>query len=329
MENTVVHELESYALFQDADSSVLKLNATLEKYGYHFICVNLNEFESNFSHVVGLEKGFISKSKSELAQIGVSVATEIIENIRALYGIDFFMQVLKNNEIILLKKIENDKQIVVDNKIDGTDNVKGLKLLQAFSNSLLTQLRLLEQGPVYASNLFQIRKEQRFIVSNLFGPHKQSLNIGTYSIDDHDVEEFKKTFVPEFKPNLLVELAINNYNLCYDITDLKIRFTILMMCLESLFNHGFDQISHTTSRHLSIIISSTDEEFQKNYGRIKKLYDIRSKIVHGAKFKEEKDLYLYTTDLYELVRTAIKYCLPLEMNREDLFKKLNAMGFSK
>lgn len=98
-----------------------------------------------------------------------------------------------------------------------------------------------------------------------------------------------------------------------------------MTCLESLMNLGSHQITHTVSRHLSLIISNSIAEFQTNYVRTKELYDIRSSIVHGGKINE--DLTKVTTELHDKVRSVINYCLKLNVDKKTLFAKLNAAGF--
>ena len=98
-----------------------------------------------------------------------------------------------------------------------------------------------------------------------------------------------------------------------------------MTCLESLFNLGKDQIAHTISRHLALILSSDKDEFKINYARIKKLYNIRNGIVHGVEYKGNlMDDYI---DLCEKVRRAINYCNTAGLTKEQLFEHLNLSGF--
>ena len=139
------------------------------------------------------------------------------------------------------------------------------------------------------------------------------------------IKELSEKFVKGFKSNSLTELSISNFNLSYEISDLKTRYITLMTCLESLFNQGRDQITHTVSRHLTLIISNSEKEFQENYYRVKNLYGLRSAIVHGSSTKE--NLSDATSELQNKVRQAINYCLQLNYNKKELFDKLNSMGF--
>ena len=98
-----------------------------------------------------------------------------------------------------------------------------------------------------------------------------------------------------------------------------------MTCLESLFNLGKDQIAHTIARHLSIIISKDKAEFNTNYSRIKKLYNIRNSIVHGGEYK--RDIVQDYLELSNKVRAAINYCNVEGLTKEKLFEELNSRGY--
>src|SRR5690606_26635296 len=114
-------------------------------------------------------------------------------------------------------------------------------------------------------------------------------------------------------------------NMVYDLPDGRLRIITLITCLESLFNLGRDQIAHTISRHLSIIISDSKDQFKENYLHLKKLYNIRSSIVHGGDYKGNViNDYL---ELSDKVRTAIRYCNIPDLTKEKLFDDLNAKGF--
>ena len=128
-----------------------------------------------------------------------------------------------------------------------------------------------------------------------------------------------------FNPNQLTELAIDNFNLSYNIVDVRTKYLSLMTCLESLFNTSTNQISHTVSRHLALIISKNIDEFNNNYRRIKELYGIRNRIVHGGTVSE--DISKATDDLQEKARIAINDCLKTNLNKLQLFEKFNVMGY--
>ena len=317
--------VETFAVFQDVDASILKLNPTMEKYGYQFICISIKEFESDFSHLVGLKKGFESKEITHLSDVDIYVSSEFIHAIINFYGNKFFGKTLKKNEFILLKKLEDYEQIVMNGSVNTSGAIKCLASLRSFSSVLLTQLRLLSVGPIYLLGVFQIEKIERFVTSSMLGPTKHNTLMGDFDIQDEQADEFERTFNANFTPTPLTELAINNYNLAYDITDQKTRYVVLSICLESLFNVSKDQITHTISRHLSLVISIDEQEFQSNYKRIKKLYGIRSTIVHGNSKNDDigNDLY----ELFNLVRRAIIYCQRTNLDQKQLFDKLNAKGF--
>lgn len=56
MINVGKYTFESYAHIFNADRSILKLNPTIEKFGYKFLWVDASDFESNFSEIVNIPK---------------------------------------------------------------------------------------------------------------------------------------------------------------------------------------------------------------------------------------------------------------------------------
>jgi len=133
-----------------------------------------------------------------------------------------------------------------------------------------------------------------------------------------------------YKENKLIELALNNFNLSYDIIDLKTRFVTLTTSLESLFNYGKGEITHIISRHLALVVSSNKDEFYFNCKAIKKLYGVRSAIVHGS--TQSADLMGLILQLEDYVRRAINYCSTLSdtlfPDTKALFEFLNSAGYS-
>jgi Apea-like HEPN len=88
---------------------------------------------------------------------------------------------------------------------------------------------------------------------------------------------------------------------------------------------GKDQIAHTIARHLSVIISKDKPQFNINYSKIKKLYNMRNSIVHGGEYKG--DIIQDYLDLSNKVRAAINYCNKGDLTKEKLFEELNSTGF--
>lgn len=315
------HIIESYAHIVNADRSILKLNPTIEKFGYSFIWVDATEFEKNFSDIVS-----IPKSDKRLLTIiigrdqhGISheLHNALVHN--ATFG-QMFMH-MEFPGLLLLKKNATFK--ITGGTGDFIIEHKEFTSFYSFVSDLILQLRLYKIGEIRCSQFFHMTSVTRDI--SLRKTELSSGSRGDFTISDEEAEKLSGSLKIKYESNELTELAIKNFSIVYDIPDGRIRFITLMTCLESLFNLGKDQIAHTIARHLSVILSEDKEQFKENYSRIKKLYNMRNSIVHGGEHKG--DLIADYLDLSEKVRRAINFCNKPKLTKEKLFEDLNTSGF--
>lgn len=315
------YTFESYALVLNADNTVLKLNPTIEKFGYKFVWVDATEFERNFSEIVNIPK---SDDRQLTIIIGRNQHGISHELHNALVHNPTFGQMFMHMEypgILLLKKL-TDFEVTKDTMGIIVEQ-KEFHEFDKFATDLLLQLRLFKIGEIRYSQFFQITSESRQI-----GMRNSNISIGAYgdyTLSDEEVEKLSSKLVAKYENNSMTELAIKNFSTVYDLPDGRIRFITLVTCLESLFNLGKDQIAHTIARHLSIILSTDKESFNENYKKIKKLYNTRSSIVHGGEYKG--NIIQDYLELSDKVRTAITYSNIPNMTKEKLFEDLNTKGF--
>src|SRR5205085_9197009 len=79
-----------------------------------------------------------------------------------------------------------------------------------------------------------------------------------------------------------LQLAFNSFIEYYNVEDEKLKFVMLMIALESIFNKSNQEpIKHIISRHAALTITRDKQKFHEKVERIKFLYDLRSWIVHG------------------------------------------------
>ena len=321
MINTGKYTFESYAHILNADRSILKLNPTIEKFGYAFIWVDASDFESNFSEIVNVPKRQDRPLTIMIGRQHHGISHELHNALVHTPPFGQMFMLMEYPGILLLQKL-TDFEI----KGDHTDFIieqNEFSAFYAFANDLMLQLRLFKIGEIRYSQFFHITSETRQI-----GLRKNEISIGSagdYTLTDDETEMLSKKLVAKYEYNTLTELAIKNFSVVYDLPDGRIRFITLMTCLESLFNLGKDQIAHTTARHLSIIISEDRFQFNSNYSRIKKLYNMRNSIVHGGEYKG--DIIQDYLDLSNKVRAAINYCNVGKLTKEKLFEELNSRGF--
>jgi Apea-like HEPN len=286
IDNISYYAVESYAFFKNIDSSALAINPYLEKFGYKFVAIDLQDLEKNFSSLFTLPKYFVPEDKVSLHNQSIEITYEFYE---ALINSPFYsFALLEGEKVIFLKKSDDTIQKEVNNTIEIADTAQTLRSLKDLSDALLQQFRLFKNGHIECPIRFQMRKESRAVFCRTIdGNSIASLGLPLYSLTTSEVETFGHNFSETFSANSLSELAISNFNLAYRITDQKTKYITLMTCLESLLNLGKEQITHTVSRHLALIISTSETDFQLNYTRMKKLYDIRSQISHGKTTKED------------------------------------------
>lgn len=315
------HTLESYAHILNADKSILKLNPALEKFGYQFIWVDATEFDRNFSEILNVPKSDDRPLTIVIGRDGHGISHELHN---ALVHTQIFGTLFLHMEypgIILLQKLDNFR--ISGPESDYAIQIKELATFIVFVQDLLLQLRLFKNGEIRCSQLFHISSLTRQIAFR-----KREIEIGSkgdYSLTDDEAKQLFNKIIAKYETNQLTELAVKNFSVVYDLPDGRIRFITLMTCLESLFNLGKDQIAHTISRHLSVIVSDNMEQFQENYKKIKKLYNTRNSIVHGGEHKG--DIMHDYLELSNKVRSAINYCNVPELTKEKLFEDLNSRGF--
>lgn len=86
-----------------------------------------------------------------------------------------------------------------------------------------------------------------------------------------------------------INRALNFFYTSFDSNSEAIRFIMLISSLESLFNYKLSSQNSITKRvsELSAKILSVfnQEKCEENYNKVKKIYNIRSKYIHGEKNK--------------------------------------------
>ncbi len=250
------YTVETYAFFPNINKSILGTNSFLEKFGYKFLHFDLEELEKKFSDLFSLPKNFQSEVRILLEDSDISISTEFYQAItnNSFFGSGFIM----DKEIFFLKRIMDFDQEAINNIIKNTISIKVFGELQRFVDNLRLQFRLFKKGDIFCPIQFQISKENRNVTPKYSGRNRKTSELKKFNLSQGEIETFANSFKTDFKANPLTELAIQNFNLSYEISDLKTRYITLMTCLESLFNQNRDQIAHTISKHLALMISNSN-----------------------------------------------------------------------
>lgn len=353
MAGTYSYRVESYAQIMNLDRSVLKLNPVLEPIGYKFVRISLQELEKNFSDLFGFPTNFksenictishydgpmpsagrsirevIERDREEKIAKGIpieEIETTISGEFQELVLHTFFggHELIQEREMIFLKRIEDFDHEIIDGATDFVLPIKVQKEMEAFVRPLVQRLRLFKNGDVILKIQFQIAADTRKVIQR-YNPRFSPGGMRKFIVTDEDVALFTEKMTSQVEANVLCEFALSNFNLSYEIPEIRAKYLTLMTCLESLFNLGPGEVSHTISRHLSLLISKDQSEFENNYRRLKKLYHNRNLIIHGS--KPDEDILTITEELQNYCRNAINHCMEIRITKKELFTLLNKKG---
>lgn len=299
----------NYFVLHKAYESFLKLNELIEKYGYIFESFDYYEVLSKFDRVI-----------SHGAEVNDPDHMSRLFFIHPMF--DFYTT--GKRPMIFLRSLEH---IELRAQLKGV-STDSIKLIDSdFVNRLINVLRLYKHGMIELIMRFSYDIESKKLGNASFDKKHKSNLVDEYCIDEEDLAAISQLLDQDFKVNDLSRFAFESFNLSYTIENKQLRYVTLMTALESIFNSSRDQIAHTLSRHLSILVSQSKEDFSKNYKLMKKLYGFRSAIVHGSSFKEaEMDANLLA--LEDMVRKALNKTISIEKSKDELFIELNAKGYS-
>jgi len=200
--------------------------------------------------------------------------------------------------------------------------------------NLEQKLRLFKEGyltfPIIISNA-KIIDEKLVNATNIFTQIGVTLSSDKYTITNDEITElnaFLKKYKVPFNQQYL-QLALQNLVSSKTIKSKEIKFLLLMIGFESLFNRSENQIAHTVSRHTALLTSNNKNQAHTVYKEMKKYYGIRSKIIHGS-YKSKKSIISQSDIicLRNLLRVCIKKIYLLDMNKDNLFEYLNEQGFN-
>ena len=147
-----------------------------------------------------------------------------------------------------------------------------------------------------------------------------------YILDDEvkSLGEFIDTFKLPFAKDCL-QLCFDMFEMSYRGAYPTIGFICLMFGLESLFNTGGPEVTKTISRHVAVLLAKDKTDGNRIYDDIRKLYKIRSDIVHGRKNISVPESELLK--LRQYVRESMKKAMLLSLDKEALYDLLNIHGF--
>ncbi|PFI61825.1 hypothetical protein COJ00_14645 [Priestia megaterium] len=96
--------------------------------------------------------------------------------------------------------------------------------------------------------------------------------------------------------------ALDYFNQSFSVNNIPVKLLCLFASLESLFNYDKENIAEKVSTYTSKLIFDKDKK-DEIYSRIKKLYDERSRYIHGQ--RTDRITYAFYEELKEFVRVVL------------------------
>jgi len=143
--------------------------------------------------------------------------------------------------------------------------------------------------------------------------------------DFKDLYAFFNIQLPLTPPFL--ELAFKNYERSYETQNPALAFLALIISLEILYNPGGGEISFRISRNCAVLLGSSKNESDAIFKDIRRIYKIRSNMVHTGDTSKCDDELVKTVRHY--VRESIKKMNQLGESKQKILEKINTLGFGE
>lgn len=188
------------------------------------------------------------------------------------------------------------------------------------------------------------------------------VNFGKFYYNDKLDDDFSKSLLSSYNPSILedyskisiskenLEYFLNNieeiinrsnkidtvletYNINMTIPNVKIAFLNLVTCLESLLVNTNFELTYQISRGISVLLSKNKEEGNYLFNKMKKLYEIRCKLIHNGIWDVDKYYKNYDNepfeDLKELFILSFRKFIKLNLDKSDFIKLINESGYGE
>lgn len=150
--------------------------------------------------------------------------------------------------------------------------------------------------------------------------------------DDKDIPEindfFKNVFDKINQHKTYIGLLIENYLVSFHASHSHYKYLNLCMALESTV-HGSEEVSYKLRRNIAVLCGADYYNSEIIHDNIKKLYSLRSKIIHGENFDIAK-VESYIPHITALVsRTIIELLAHNISSSEELNNIITGLGYGE
>lgn len=191
----------------------------------------------------------------------------------------------------------------------------------------VSALRLFKEGAFDLPLMHLYQREDGKIGHDSGSRSTRIVETGAYSLGPEEVlavNEFLDTIRIPFEQPYLA-LAHENFDQSYEVEDPKLKFLLLMIAMEVMFNDGPQELRYRIARGAGVLLGRTEDESGKLFRLTKSLYDARSLLVHTGR---AKNLDLKTCHaLRDIVRRSLRALVERGFSKEVLSEWLTASGF--
>lgn len=192
------------------------------------------------------------------------------------FSSDDFFEVNVSNKVVI--NVKNARKYL-EKKNEVVERVKDLemKLRLIFNIPLLFQVIAIEfynENKEYCCTM--LGNKQMSLWNRLDYPisHEEIANNSRFGFD---LNAMKNVNNDRFKR------ALEFYNDSFESDKISIRFILIFSCLEAIFNLDSEEITSKLSRYTAKLLSECNKEsYDEIYSDIGRLYEKRSKYVHGS-----------------------------------------------
>jgi hypothetical protein len=220
--------------------------------------------------------------------------------------------------------------------------------VQNYLRDLLKLMRLFKEGNIQMPiNFNYVKENNRPTLFSTLTIHDITILSNNYSLETSKIDDLQN-FLNDFDLSInekSLNLALENYELSYEVKNVNLQFLTLMNALEVLLKSGNAELKYRLSRNGAVLLGKDKGESEKIYKELRCLYDIRSSIVHTGEPKEcekssEKRKTLNSDQMVENisilrkhVRDSIKemnFVIKKDKkNKTEILKMLNKCGFGE
>lgn len=183
-------------------------------------------------------------------------------------------------------------------------------------------------------HIVHYRDEAGFFQSSYMTSYEKRMD-GEYPGDlltsaDEDVKEINEYLKLVFdrlnNPDNYIGLCIENYLTSFNASHYHCQYLTLCMALESTI-HGNEEVSYKLRRNIALLCGKDVHNCEIIHNNIKKLYKLRSTIIHGDGF-EHKKVHEYRAPIRAIVSPTIIELLIHNIEKNlSLNDKLTSLGY--